>query len=81
MWKKRAASAVQLEIMIPLVGFKTELDLLAGRIAAVAEAIKAEKGKVPAYLIGTMIELPRAALRAGGNRRNRANFFPSAPTI
>jgi pyruvate,orthophosphate dikinase len=58
-------AAVQLEIMIPLVAFKAELDMLAGRIAGVAEAIKKERGKVPAYMIGTMIELPRAALRAG----------------
>jgi pyruvate,orthophosphate dikinase len=56
---------VQLEIMIPLVAFKAELDMLAGRIAGVAEAIKKGRGKTPAYMIGTMIELPRAALRAG----------------
>ncbi|HZQ41035.1 MAG TPA: putative PEP-binding protein, partial [Rhizomicrobium sp.] len=56
---------VQLEIMIPLVAFKAELDMLAGRIAGVAEAIKKERGRAPAYMIGTMIELPRAALRAG----------------
>jgi pyruvate,orthophosphate dikinase len=66
--------AVQLEIMIPLVGFKTELDMLAARIAAVAEDIKREKGKVPAYLIGTMIELPRAALRAAEIAQT-AEFF------
>ena len=65
---------VQLEIMIPLVGFKTELDMLAARIAAVAEDIKKEKGKVPAYLIGTMIELPRAALRAAEIAQT-AEFF------
>lgn len=65
---------VQLEIMIPLVGFKAELDILAGRIAAVAEAIKKERGKVPAYLIGTMIELPRAALKAG-EIAETAQFF------
>ena len=55
---------VQLEIMIPLVGFKSELDWLKARIDAVAEAVKRERGKLPIYLIGTMIELPRAALRA-----------------
>ncbi len=66
--------AVQLEIMIPLVGFKSELDFLAARIAAVAAEIKKEKGKVPAYLIGTMIELPRAALRAAEIAQT-AEFF------
>ncbi len=65
---------VQLEIMIPLVGFKTELDRLAVRIAAVADVIKKEKGKVPDYLIGTMIELPRAALRAA-EIAETAQFF------
>jgi pyruvate,orthophosphate dikinase len=65
---------VQLEIMIPLVGFKTELDTLAVRIKAVADEIRREKGKVPAYLIGTMIELPRAALRAA-EIAETAEFF------
>jgi pyruvate,orthophosphate dikinase len=65
---------VALEIMVPLVGFKAELDMLAGRIAAVAEAVKKERGKVPDYLIGTMIELPRAALRAA-EIAETAQFF------
>ena len=65
---------VQLEIMIPLVGFKSELDILAARIAKVADDIKKERGKVPDYLIGTMIELPRAALRAGEIAQT-AQFF------
>ena len=55
---------VQLEIMIPLVAWKAELDRIKERIDAVAAAVKAERGKVPKYLIGTMIELPRAALQA-----------------
>jgi pyruvate,orthophosphate dikinase len=65
---------VQLEIMIPLVAFKSELDVLAVRIAAVAATIRQERGKVPDYLIGTMIELPRAALRAGEIAQT-AQFF------
>jgi pyruvate,orthophosphate dikinase len=55
---------VQLEIMVPLVAFKAELDRIKERIDAVAAAVKAERGACPAYLVGTMIELPRAALRA-----------------
>ena len=51
--------------MIPLVGFKSELDFLKDRIEKVADEVSKERGKRPAYLIGTMIELPRAALRAG----------------
>jgi len=65
---------VQLEIMIPLVGFKAELDRLAARIAEVAEDIKKTKGSVPEYMIGTMIELPRAALRAA-EIAETAEFF------
>jgi len=65
---------VELEIMIPLVGFKTEFDMLRDRIAGVAEAVRAERGKTPKYLIGTMIELPRAALRAGEIAQS-AEFF------
>ncbi len=65
---------VQLEIMIPLVAFKAELDMLAARIAGVAEAIKQERGRAPAYMIGTMIELPRAALRASEIAQT-AEFF------
>src|SRR5215475_11984664 len=60
--------------MIPLVGFKTELDFLNERIAAVADAVKSERGSCPAYMIGTMIELPRAALRAA-EIAETAEFF------
>ncbi|HVV64221.1 MAG TPA: pyruvate, phosphate dikinase [Rhizomicrobium sp.] len=63
-----------LEIMIPLVGFRSEFDMLRGRIDAVAAAIAQERGKCPQYLIGTMIELPRAALRAGEIAQS-AEFF------
>jgi pyruvate,orthophosphate dikinase len=65
---------VELEIMIPLVGYKAELDRLAARIAAVAEDIKKTTGSVPEYMIGTMIELPRAALRAA-EIAETAEFF------
>ncbi|MBU6473392.1 MAG: pyruvate, phosphate dikinase, partial [Alphaproteobacteria bacterium] len=65
---------VQLEIMIPLVGFKSELDALRARIDAVAQSVKQECGKVPAYMVGTMIELPRAALRAS-EIAETAEFF------
>jgi len=70
----QGGKSVQLEIMIPLVGFKSELDMMKSRIAAVADAVKKEKGKAPAYLIGTMIELPRAALRAAEIAES-AEFF------
>jgi pyruvate,orthophosphate dikinase len=72
--EKAGGKPVELEIMIPLVGFKSELDTLKSRIDAVADAIRKEGGKVPAYLVGTMIELPRAALRAGEIAQT-AEFF------
>ena len=53
------------EIMIPLAATRRELDILKELIAAVAELVAAEQGRPARYLLGTMIELPRAALRAG----------------
>ena len=67
-------AAVRLEIMIPLVGFKSELDFLKSRIEGIAGAMRRERGKCPNYLIGTMIELPRAALRASEIAES-AQFF------
>ncbi len=52
------------EIMIPLVATRAELDVLRRRIEAVAEAVFAERGRRLDYQVGTMIELPRAALTA-----------------
>ncbi|MDP6873470.1 MAG: pyruvate, phosphate dikinase [Alphaproteobacteria bacterium] len=53
------------EVMIPLIASKAEFTFLQARIAAVADQVAAEQGSELEYLIGTMIELPRAALRAG----------------
>ncbi|QDZ06504.1 pyruvate, phosphate dikinase [Sphingomonas panacisoli] len=53
------------EVMIPLVATKRELDLMKAVVDKAAEAVFAETGKRVDYLVGTMIELPRAALRAG----------------
>ncbi len=52
------------EIMIPLVGTKKELDLAKSVVVNVADAVMAEKGKTFEYHVGTMIELPRAAITA-----------------
>jgi pyruvate, orthophosphate dikinase len=65
---------VHVEIMIPVVGFKSELDFAKDVIVKVAAEIKKERGKLPDYKIGTMIELPRAALRAG-DLAETAEFF------
>jgi pyruvate,orthophosphate dikinase len=53
------------EVMIPLVATKRELDLMKAVVDAAAKAVFAEKGRTLEYLVGTMIELPRAALMAG----------------
>jgi pyruvate,orthophosphate dikinase len=52
------------EIMIPLVGFKRELDLQVAVVHEVAKAVQAEKKTRIAYSVGTMIEIPRGALTA-----------------
>jgi pyruvate, orthophosphate dikinase len=52
------------EIMIPLVGTRRELELMKDVVDKAAEAVFAEQGKRIDYLVGTMIELPRAALMA-----------------
>ncbi len=53
------------EVMIPLVATKRELDLMKIVVDKAAQAVFAERGKTIEYLVGTMIELPRAALKAG----------------
>ncbi|MET0238972.1 MAG: pyruvate, phosphate dikinase [Sphingobium sp.] len=53
------------EVMIPLVATRRELELMKAIVDKQAEAVFAEKGRTVEYLVGTMIELPRAALKAG----------------
>ena len=52
------------EVMIPLVGMKSELDAMADVVNATAKAVKEESGTDFEYMVGTMIELPRACLMA-----------------
>jgi pyruvate, orthophosphate dikinase len=61
---RETGAAVVPEIMVPLVGLRTELDYVKARIDEVAGAVMAEAAMRIDYLVGTMIELPRAALRA-----------------
>ena len=70
----RTGTAVVPEIMVPLVGSARELELVGERLRKVAERVMAEKGRRIDYLVGTMIELPRAALRAGEIARHAAFF-------
>ena len=53
------------EVMVPLVALKPELDMICDRIVKIAAEVEAESGQKLTYLVGTMIELPRAALQAG----------------
>jgi pyruvate,orthophosphate dikinase len=71
---KKTGEAVIPEIMVPLVGIKAELDFVKVRIDKVAAQILAESGVKVDYMVGTMIELPRAALRAG-ELAETAEFF------
>jgi pyruvate,orthophosphate dikinase len=72
--QKKTGAPVTAEIMVPLVFGKRELDLVKARIDAMAEAVTAETGIAIPYQVGTMIELPRAALRAG-EIAETAEFF------
>ncbi len=73
----KTGKSVVPEVMIPLVAWRKEYDLLADVIRATAAAVEQEKGKPLTYQIGTMIELPRAALRANEIARGDtgAEFF------
>jgi pyruvate,orthophosphate dikinase len=72
--RTKTKKPVQLEIMIPLVATLRELELQADVVRATAERVFEEQGLRIPYLVGTMIELPRAALTAGEIAR-AAEFF------
>ena len=61
---KKDGLDVHPEIMIPLVGTRKELENQDAQVRAVAEQVFAEQGVRVAYMVGTMIEVPRAALTA-----------------
>ena len=71
---KRTGKPVVPEVMVPLIATKTELDLVKARIDAMAEAVALETETRVKYQVGTMIELPRASLRAGDIAES-AEFF------
>jgi len=62
------------EVMIPLIAGRREFDILKPKIVAIANAVFAERGDKVDYMVGTMIELPRAALRAAEIAES-AEFF------
>jgi pyruvate,orthophosphate dikinase len=72
--QRRNRTRVKPEVMVPLIATKAELDLIKARIDAMAKAVRQETGVRLDYDVGTMIELPRAALMAGEIARS-AEFF------
>ncbi len=71
---KKEGVKVKPEIMVPIVSLKAELDLMKELIDRVAKEVMKEKGEEIEYLVGTMIELPRAALTADEIAKT-AEFF------
>jgi pyruvate, orthophosphate dikinase len=71
---RRLGEVIIPEIMVPLVATKIELDLVKERIVKVARDVEREQAVGLIYNVGAMIELPRAALRAGEIART-AEFF------
>ncbi|MSO76603.1 MAG: pyruvate, phosphate dikinase [Alphaproteobacteria bacterium] len=72
--RSTADAAVTVEIMVPLVATRIELTLMKAVIDRVAGEVAGEAGARLDYSVGTMIELPRAALRAG-DIAAEAEFF------
>ncbi|MGF1648828.1 MAG: pyruvate, phosphate dikinase [Hyphomicrobiaceae bacterium] len=62
--EKSTGSKVTAEVMIPLVAYRREFDLLASLIRQTAKTVEAETGAELSYQVGTMVELPRACLEA-----------------
>ncbi len=71
---KKAGHDPRPEIMIPLVGIDNELDRMRAVVQAKAEQILAEEGVKVDYLVGTMIEIPRACVTADEIAK-KADFF------
>jgi pyruvate,orthophosphate dikinase len=71
---KETGEKVEPEIMIPLIATKKELDILKAMIDRIGGDVMTETGVQVPYLVGTMIELPRAVLRAG-EIAETAEFF------
>jgi pyruvate, orthophosphate dikinase len=71
---KESNTPVELEVMVPLIVTKRELDILKTVIDNTAGLVESEQGTRPHYTVGTMIELPRACLMAG-EIAETAEFF------
>ncbi|HEX6262575.1 MAG TPA: putative PEP-binding protein, partial [Actinomycetota bacterium] len=72
--RKKRGGDPKVEIMVPLVATKEELDTVEAMIREEADGVLSRKGVELEYLVGTMIELPRAAM-AAGEIAESAEFF------
>jgi pyruvate,orthophosphate dikinase len=74
---KRTGQQVKPEVMIPLIAYRREFDILRKVIDDTAQAVEQETGAKLVYDVGTMIELPRSALRAAeiADGEKGAEFF------
>jgi pyruvate,orthophosphate dikinase len=74
---RKTGKPVVPEVMVPLIATRAEFDLVKARIDAMAKAVSQEKNVTLDYLVGTMIELPRAVLVADriAEGENGAEFF------
>ena len=70
----REGTTVLVEVMVPLVSIPAELEIIRKHIVEVAESVMGEQGIDLRYTVGTMIELPRAALAASAIAKH-ADFF------
>ena len=70
----RSGAPPRPEIMIPLIGTKAEFDKLRALVEETAKTVAPENGRKFGYTVGTMIEIPRAALQAG-RIAETADFF------
>lgn len=71
---KRTGKPVMPEVMVPLIATRAEFDLIKARIDATAQSVMRDSNAKIEYQVGTMIELPRAALMAGDIAKT-AEFF------
>ena len=71
---QETGEAVEPEIMVPLIATRREFDILKDMVDRVAGEVMKNSGVSLPYLVGTMIELPRAALLAGEIARSAAFF-------
>jgi pyruvate,orthophosphate dikinase len=71
----RGGDKPQPEIMIPLIGTRAEFEKLRRMVDAMAATVAAETGQPVSYRVGTMIEIPRAALQAEKIAAANCEFF------